>query len=59
MPLLLAVEEVFARGDVFIELIEDTPEELLAGALEDPKETLTPGSEELDAEVLGIFDVDE
>ena len=64
MPLLLAVEDVVARGDTFIEdavedTLEDAPEDWLAEALEDPDEMLAPGTRELEALELGTCDVDE
>ena len=67
MPLLLAVEDVVARGDIDIEPIEDavedtlkdTPEDWLAEALEDPNEMLAPGTRELEELELGTCDVDE
>jgi len=59
MPLLLAVEDVVARGDRLMDPIEDAPEDPLAEALEDPDETLMPGTREFEARELGTCDVDE
>ena len=73
MPLLLAVEDVVARGDMLMDPIEDAledrlvealdnTEEILApglGEFEDPDEMLALGAWELEARVLGTCDVDE
>ena len=66
-PLLLAVDDIVARGDTVIDPTEDTLEDApedtledrLAEALEDPDEMLAPGTRELEALVLGTCDVDE
>ena len=61
MPLLLAVEDVVARGDTdtLMDPIEDAVEDPLAEGLEDPDETLTPGIGELEERELGTSDVEE
>jgi len=66
-PLLLAVDDIVARGDTVIDPTEDTLEDALEDALEDrlaealgdPEEMLAPGTRELEALVLGTCDVDE
>lgn len=61
--MLLAVEDVVARGETVMDPTEDTLEDALedrlAEALEDPNETLAPGTRELEALELGTCDVDE
>jgi fructose-1-phosphate kinase PfkB-like protein len=55
MPLLLAAEDVVARGETLMDPIEDA----LAEALEDPVEILAPGRRELEALVLDTCDAEE
>jgi hypothetical protein len=44
MPLLLAVEDVVARGDTLRDPIDDELEDRLVEALDNPDEMLTPGT---------------
>ena len=59
MPLLLDVEDVVARGDTLMEPVQDSSGDRLVKALDDPDEMLTSGTGELEAQVVGICDVDE
>ena len=48
IPLLLAVEDVVARGDMLIDPIEDALEDRLIEALDDADDMLAPGIGELE-----------
>lgn len=48
MPLLLAVEDVLARGDMLMDPIEDALEDRLVEALDDTDEMLAPEIGELE-----------
>ena len=48
MPLLLAVEDVVARGDTLMDPVEGALEDRLVETLDDPDEMLAPGTGELE-----------